>query len=187
RGDGRQYHVGLMPADLITLPHFSTSVTTKASNSFAVKTSGVVATSASRAFRAGLASPAFSSWFSLSMISGGVPRVVPTPAQALASYPGILSLMLGTPGNMLERAPQMPSARNAPDWTGGRDVVETSMPTCTCPPMRSVIIGAPPRYGTWIILTPAIILNSSPAICEVEPVPYEASVILPGSALASAI
>src|SRR5207237_1386033 len=95
--------------------------------------------------------------------------------------------MLGTSGNMLVRGPQMPSARTAPDWTGGRAPVETSMPTRTCPPMRSVIIGAPPRYGTWIILTPAIILNSSPAICEVEPVPYEASVILPGSALASAI
>jgi len=49
------------------------------------KTSGVVATSASRAFTAGFASPAFNSRFSLSMISGGVPRVVPAPPQALAS------------------------------------------------------------------------------------------------------
>ena len=34
------------------------------------------------------------------------------------------------------------------------------------------------------MLTPAIILNSSPATCEVEPVPNEAMVILPGLALA---
>jgi len=35
--------------------------------------------------------------------------------------------------------------------------------------------------------TPAVILNSSPATCEVVPVPNEASAILPGLALAWAI
>src|SRR5215831_4359430 len=34
--------------------------------------------------------------------------------------------------------------------------------TCTWPPSRSVSAGASPRYGTWTMLTRAIILNSSP-------------------------
>jgi hypothetical protein len=45
--------------------------------------------------------------------------------------------------------------------------------TCTCPPMRSVIAGAPPRYGTWIMLIPVIILNSSLATWIEVPWPPE--------------
>src|SRR6266508_3097639 len=37
--------------------------------------------------------------------------------------------------------------------------------TCTWPPSRSVVAGAPPRYGTWTMSTPAVILNSSPTTC----------------------
>src|SRR5262249_34413476 len=57
----------------------------------------------------------------------------------------------------------------------------------TWPAGRSVTSGAEPGYGMCGMLTRAVNLNSSPATCEVEPVPNDASVILPGLALASAI
>src|SRR5262249_3229063 len=38
--------------------------------------------------------------------------------------------------------------------------------------------------GIWYKLIPAIILNSSPAKCDADPVPNEAMVTLPGFALA---
>src|SRR5580658_6550228 len=41
--------------------------------------------------------------------------------------------------------------------------------TCARPAIRSAIAGAPPRYGTWTMLTPVIILNSSPATCCAVP------------------
>ena len=56
--------------------------------------------------------------------------------------------------------------------------------TCTCPPMRSVIAGACPRYGTCCRLTPVIILNISPVTCWIVPVPADAILSLPGFALA---
>src|SRR6476469_7636341 len=45
--------------------------------------------------------------------------------------------------------------------------------TCTWPPSRSVSASASPRYGTWIMLTPAIILNSSPDRWPAVPLPPE--------------
>jgi hypothetical protein len=56
--------------------------------------------------------------------------------------------------------------------------------TCTCPPSRSINAGGAPRYGTWTILTPAIILNNSPATCGTVPLPRDAMLILPGLDLA---
>src|SRR5207237_64751 len=44
--------------------------------------------------------------------------------------------------------------------------------------------GAPPRYGTWTMSTPVIILNSSPDIWIVDPLPDDAMLTLPGLALA---
>src|SRR5262245_18762969 len=59
--------------------------------------------------------------------------------------------------------------------------------TCTCPLIRSVRAGAPPRYGTWTRFRPAMMLNSSPAKCGWVPMPGDAMLILPGLALAYAI
>ena len=47
--------------------------------------------------------------------------------------------------------------------------------------------GPAPRYGTWVISTLAMVLNSSPVRCAVEPTPCEAKLILPGCFLASSI
>ena len=81
----------LMPANLITLAHFSDSVATYAPNSVAVKITGIVPKSASRALMVGFASPALMSRLSRAMISARVPFGAPTPAHVLASYPGSAS------------------------------------------------------------------------------------------------
>ena len=47
--------------------------------------------------------------------------------------------------------------------------------------------GPAPLYGTWVILTPAATLNSSPAICMPTPVPPEAKLSLPGCDFAKSI
>src|SRR6516164_10217244 len=77
-------HSALMPANLITLPHFSISAATWSPNSAGVKIFGVVATSASRALMVGFTSPALISQLRRSMISGGVPLGTPTPVHTLA-------------------------------------------------------------------------------------------------------
>jgi len=56
--------------------------------------------------------------------------------------------------------------------------------TCTCPPIRLVSEGPAPRYGTCTMSTPAIILNSSPAMWGPVPVPGDAMLSLRGLALA---
>ena len=56
--------------------------------------------------------------------------------------------------------------------------------TCTCPPIMSVSASAPPRYGTWIMSMPVIILNSSPDMWMVDAVAGEAMLSLPGLAFA---
>src|SRR5262249_50028938 len=96
--------------------------------------------------------------------------------------------MVGTCGSASDRClPAMPSARNEPDRTCASEPVSTSKATCACPPMRSATLGGPARYGTCVLLVPVIILTSSPATCEVEPVPNEPMLILPGLVLASAM
>ena len=128
-------HSGLMPDALTTLPHFSTSAAIYAPNSAGVKTIGVVATPASRAFTAGSANPALISRLSRSMTSGGVPRPTPTPHHEFASYPATVSPMVGTSGSASDRAfPATASARNVPDRIWASDPVSTSSPTCTCRP-----------------------------------------------------
>src|SRR5262245_65147263 len=100
----------------------------------------------SRALMSAVASPALISRLSRLMISTGVPAGAQTPAQVLASYPGSVSAMVGTSGSMSNRQlPATASARRPPERMCGSDVTITSKATCTCPPTRSVTIGAPPR------------------------------------------
>ena len=54
----------------------------------------------------------------------------------------------------------------------------------SCPLIRSGSASASLRSGTWIMSTPAIILNSSPATWSGLPVPPDAMLILHGLALA---
>src|SRR5215831_4115130 len=77
----------VMPANLITLAHFSDSVATYAPNSAEVNIIGIVPRSASRALMVGFASPALMSRLSRAMISGGVPFGAPTPPMSLPRIP----------------------------------------------------------------------------------------------------
>src|SRR5262249_40023527 len=76
------------------------------------------------------------------------------------------------------------SARSLPALTYSIDEDVLANMTCTCPPSRSASAGPAPRYGTCARSTPAIILNNSPNIWFPEPMPPDAILILPGSALA---
>src|SRR5215213_4500674 len=66
-----------------------------------------------------------------------------------------------------------PRARSLPDWTCGHELVAASIAASTCPPIRSVTIGAEPLYGTWTIFVPVFCMKSSIAMCNDEPDPDE--------------
>src|SRR6202166_4029931 len=96
--------------------------------------------------------------------------------------------MLGTSGNTGERVGSVTaSALSLPALMYSTSVAMASHITCARPAMRWVSAGAAPRYGTWSMSTPAIILNNSPANCGVVPLPTDAMLILPGLALAYAM
>ncbi len=54
------------------------------------------------------------------------------------------------------------------------------------PPIKSIIAGAAPLYGTCNMSMPVWRLNTSDAICSIEPLPAEPNASCPGFALASA-
>src|SRR5439155_19488261 len=78
-------YIGLMPANLTTLAHFSVSSAMSLPKSAGEPTSGVPPKSASLAFILGSARPALISLLSMSMISTGVPLGAPMPYHWLAS------------------------------------------------------------------------------------------------------
>src|SRR5262249_46248262 len=80
-----QFHCGLMPANLITLPHFSVSSTISLPNWAGDPGSGVPPRSARRALILGSASATLISLFSFSTMCSGVFLGAPTPVQKLDS------------------------------------------------------------------------------------------------------
>ena len=74
-----------MPANFITLAHFSVSAAMRARYSAGGIDNGTLPRSASRALIAGSASAAFTSVLSLPMISAGVLAGAPMPSTADAS------------------------------------------------------------------------------------------------------
>src|SRR5262245_59721994 len=122
---------------------------------------------------------------SFSTTSSGVFLGAPTPHQLHASQHGTKSPTGGTSGRASEPVVVVTaSARNLPvlmySITGNGAVNTTS----TWPAIRSIIAGPAPRYGTCIMLMPAMVLNNSPAKWGWVPVPGDAMVILPGLASA---
>jgi hypothetical protein len=79
----------------------------------------------------------------------------------------------------------MASARALPALTGSGAVAELAKNSGTCPPIRSVIAGPPPLYGTWIIFRPSISISSAPPRWLMLPMPKDAYDILPGCCLTS--
>src|SRR4029453_4196321 len=84
----RADHSALMPADLITLAHFSVSSAMSLPKSAGVPGRTVPPRAASRALILGSARPALISLLSLLITSAGVSFGAPIPNQLLASYPG---------------------------------------------------------------------------------------------------
>src|SRR5262249_7880587 len=81
----RADHSGLMPANLITLAHFSVSFAMNFPKSAGVIGIGTPPRSMRRCLILGSARPALNSLLSVSTISAGVPLGAPTPYQVLAS------------------------------------------------------------------------------------------------------
>src|SRR5262249_33088525 len=99
----KQPHSDLMPANLITLAHFSVSSAISFPKSAGDPGSATPPRSARRAFILGSSRAALTSLLSLSTISAGVALGAPRPDQLLASYPGTNSPTVGTSGSASER------------------------------------------------------------------------------------
>src|SRR5262245_35525725 len=136
----------LMPAVRITLPHFSVSSAQNLAKSAGGSASTPPPRSASRALMFGLARPPLISLLSLYTLSIVVAFDEPTQYQVLASYPGTDSLMVGTSSIASERVAALtPSARSLPVlMCPTAEGMEIKL-TCTCPAMRSLSAGPPPR------------------------------------------
>src|SRR5262249_4725043 len=102
-GTSRRDHSGLMPANLITLAHFSVSSAMNFPNSGGVIRIGTPPRSASRALSFGSVRTALISLFSFSTVSAGGSFGTPTPCHELASYPGTKSPTVGMSGSTGER------------------------------------------------------------------------------------
>src|SRR6516165_1019795 len=127
-----------MPANLITLAHFSVSSDMNFPKPADVIGIGSAPKANSRAFIVGSARTALLSLLSLSMIPGGVSLGAPSPYQPIASYPGTNSLTVGTLGRASERVALVTArARRVPAWMYPVDEGIGANATCTCPPSRS--------------------------------------------------
>src|SRR6516165_9325972 len=143
---GFRPYSGLMLAARITLPHFSVCSTTILSSSAGEPVNAVAPSSANRAAILGLVSPALISLLSLSTTSTGVFLGAPIPTHALASKPGWNSASVGISGKACQRVALMTArARSLPVLMCSIDAGRLSMAACTCPPSRSVTMGAEPR------------------------------------------
>src|SRR5258706_1094028 len=122
-------------------------------------------------------------------ISFGIPAGARTPYQLMTSYPGSPdSAIVGRLGAANERlALVTASAFNLPVFTCGSAGGMLLNINDTLPPRRSVSAGTAPLYGMWTILTPAMVLNSSPARCCGVPLPGEPKVSSPGRDFATTI
>src|SRR4029078_3274952 len=79
--------------------------------------------------------------------------------------PWLLSTTVGTSGASGGRGAEVTaSGLICPVLKNGTKAVMTSMPTGITPEIRSVVIGAPPRQGTCVILLPRSRPTISPAI-----------------------
>src|SRR5205814_9880135 len=86
------------------------------------------------------------------------------PYHAVDSKPLLpASSMVGTSGNAAERLSDVTaSARILPDFTAPTEGPSDENSIGTCPPIRSVIAGPPPLYGTCSSTAPVTFLKYSP-------------------------
>src|SRR5262245_13486480 len=140
------HHSALMPANLITLAHFSVSVAISLLKSSGEPVIGDAPKSASRVRIVASLRQALICLLSLFMFSDGVSFGAQNPNQTPISNPGRNSPTVGTSGNAGDRVVLViASARNLPSLMCPSDAGNTPNITCTTPLSRSVIAGASPR------------------------------------------
>src|SRR6202045_1898741 len=107
------------------------------------------------------------------MTSAGVLAGANRPYQLSAAYPATpASATVGNVGNAGERSADVTAiARNWPASTSDAALATVVNITWIWPPIRSVMAGAAPLYGTAVRLTLAMSLNSSPARWAEVPTP----------------
>src|SRR5262245_41623973 len=121
----------LIPANLITLAHFSVSSAICWANCADEVANTVTPTSTSRAAILGSARPALISLWSFSTISTGVFLGATMPDHPLASKPATVSPLVGTSGSIARRAQlATPSARRLPALTCSRAADVAPKATC---------------------------------------------------------
>src|SRR6516162_3853642 len=129
---------GVMPANLITLPHLSVSSDMNFPKAADVIGLGSAPKANSRASIIESARTALISLLSLSMIAAGVSLGAPSPYQPIASYPGTNSPTVGMFGRASERVALVTArARRVPAWMYPVDDGIGANATCTCPLSKS--------------------------------------------------
>src|SRR6266516_4891083 len=166
----------LILASRMTGPHLSISDFRKAASSAGVEPFGVAPSSSNRDLTGAWASAALVSALILAMTSCGVLAGTKKPNHENTSKPGKPdSAMVGRSGTTATRSLVVTaSPRKLPAFTCSSTVGMLSKMTSTRPGIRSLIAGAPPRYGMCVIATFAIRLNNSPHRCSVVPLPEDA-------------
>jgi hypothetical protein len=176
----------VMPASRTTLPHFCTSLRTKAA-----KASGGMppasAPSLNQSSRVSASSKALStSACRRCTTAGGVPAGTHSPYHEVTSKPGRPdSAAVGISGNDGERLLEVTAiARSLPLRMCGAALLGGEIDYIFEALGSAVVAGPVPLYGTCTALMPAALLNISQARCRVVPLPAEPQLILPGLALA---
>src|SRR5437899_3049314 len=100
---GAAAYSGLMPANLMTLAHFSVSSATSLAKAAGEPVSTVPPRSVNRAKILGSVTAVWTSLFSVSMIAAGVFLGAPRPLIELASYLGTNSPSVGISGSPVQR------------------------------------------------------------------------------------
>src|SRR6266404_1734026 len=161
----------LMPRARTRSPQRLVSARICARNSSGVPPPAFTSMSANCLRTAGSDSASLNALFKRSMMRAGVFCCAITPNHgAITKSRKPASCIVGTSGRRGERcAPVIASARNGPAFMCGRMEGVLSKNMSICPPRRSMIAGAEPRYDTWRMSMPAACLNSSPDRCGLEP------------------
>src|SRR5206468_6050102 len=168
-------HSLCMPASAITLPHCVKSRCTTWASSLGDEAITVYPWSASQAWACGSASACFAAACHCCTIGAGVPLGRKMPCQKVCLNPGTpASSTVGTFGRLgLRFGLVTPRSRTLPVSPSWRASGMMSNMTWTSPPRSAPVAGPLPLYGTCFILVPAMILNSSPKRCWVDPIPAD--------------
>src|SRR5262249_54538212 len=141
-------HSTLMPASLMTLPHFASSVLIVAANSSGVLPTGSTPELKNFCFNSGWCTMRTISWLRRVTIGAGVLAGTNKPVPPVASYPGSDAPIGGTPDASDDGCAQVtPSARSRPDLMCGSAVVVLANVICTSPLNVALRLPEPPLYG----------------------------------------